>query len=401
MAKLAILGFGTVGSGVPEVLRTNAGKISRRLGETLEVKYILDVRDFSQHPDAALFVKDIEPILADAEVRVVAEAIGGLSPALEYVSRALDAGKHVVTSNKELVAAHGAALLARARQNDVCFLFEASVGGGMPLIAPLHENLAPNRISSLAGIVNGTTNFMLTLMEKQGMGFDEALRQAQQLGYAETSDPSADVDGIDAARKIAILASLCFGAHMHPQSVPARGIRSVGTEDMQAAAALGAAVRLIAWAKTDETGQVSCGVEPMLVSRENPLSCVDDVYNAVQVECDMLGRVQFYGRGAGRLPTAAALVTDAVEALKSGVSLHDSLFWEPSVPQEGLCTDNGRYRYYLRLQAPERAAALPAAKRVGDAVLLEVPITPEELAALCRQLEQDGCPIALAMKWLD
>ena len=403
MAKLAILGFGTVGSGIPEVLRTNAEKIYRRLGEELAVKYILDVRDFSQHPDAGLFVREIELILADPEVAVVAEAIGGLTPAFGYVCRALDAGKHVVTSNKELVAVHGAELLARAKQNGGCFLFEASVGGGMPLIAPLHENLAPNRITAVAGIVNGTTNFMLTMMERQGLEFDEALRQAQQLGYAETGDPSADVDGLDAGRKIAILSSLCFGRHIHPQDISLRGIRSITAQDMQAASSFGAAVRLIAWANADGQGSFACGVEPMLVSRENPLSAVDDVYNAVQAACDMLGRVQFYGRGAGRLPTAAAMVTDAIEALKIGVSLHDSLFWQAASPRGELWPDTGCYRYYLRVQSPEGAAGLlPGAQQADEgALLLDEPLAADAFSALRRQLEEKGCAVTQAMKWLD
>ncbi len=208
MISIAILGFGTVGSGVLEVLRRSAFSIERRAGQPIDVKYICDIRDFSAHPDAPLFVNNIDAILGDPEVRVVVETIGGLKPAYFYVKSALESGRHVVTSNKELVATHGAELLSIARQKGVCFLFEASVGGGTPIITPMHQCLAANVISGIAGIVNGTTNFMLTKMARENMDFEAALRLAQSLGYAETIDPSADVDGIDAQRKISILASL-------------------------------------------------------------------------------------------------------------------------------------------------------------------------------------------------
>ena len=264
MAKLAILGFGTVGSGVLEVLRRNAQGVQRRLGEELEVKYICDIRDFSAHEDAALFVNSIDTVLADPEVKLVVETIGGTKPALDFVRRALSSGRHVVTSNKELVANYGAELLALAKEKGVCFLFEASVGGGTPIITPMHQCLAANRITSVAGIVNGTTNFMLTKMERENLDFDTVLKQAQDLGYAETIDPSSDVDGIDAGRKIAILSSLAFGTHVYPQNVPTRGIRPVTTADMAAAKKLGGAVKLIAWAHKED-GPLSCGVEPMFV----------------------------------------------------------------------------------------------------------------------------------------
>ena len=220
MAKLAILGFGTVGSGVLEVLRRNAAGIERRLGQPLEVKYICDVRDFSGSEDAALFVQSPEAIWADGEVDVVVETIGGTKPAYDFVKTALQSGRHVVTSNKELVSTHGAELLALAKQNDVCFLFEASVGGGTPIITPMHQCLAANHISSVKGIINGTTNFMLTRMQREGMDFDAALKEAQVLGYAETIDPSSDVDGIDAVRKVSILASLAWCSHVYPLNLP-------------------------------------------------------------------------------------------------------------------------------------------------------------------------------------
>ena len=327
MAKVAILGFGTVGSGVWEILSKNAGVAAKRAGVPLEVGYICDIRDFSSHEAAGLFVNSIEPILRDEDVKVVVETIGGLHPAYEYVRAALESGRSVATSNKELVAEKGAELMRIAKEHGVCFLFEASVGGGTPVIGPMHRDLAANHILSVEGIVNGTTNFMLTRMQQAGLGFDEALAEAQALGYAETRDPSADVDGIDAKRKIAILASLAFGRHIPPEAVPVRGIRAVTSRDVALAAQLGCAVKLVAWARESAPGCVEAAVEPMLVKREDILSGVEDVFNAVRVRCDMLGDAVFYGRGAGKLPTASAVVADVAEALREGVAIHDTLWW--------------------------------------------------------------------------
>ena len=326
MAKIAIMGFGTVGSGVLEVCRRNAASIARRAGEPVEVKYILDVRDFSGSPDAALFTKSIDTILNDPEIKVVVETIGGTKFAYPYVRRCLESGRSVCTSNKEMVATYGAELLALAKEHSAAFLFEASVGGGTPIITPMHQCLAANHISSIRGIVNGTTNFMLTKMKRENMGFDEALKIAQQLGYAETKDPGDDVDGRDACRKIAILASLACGHHVYPDNIPTRGIRDITVADIKAAEKLDSAIKLIAWYNEGGDGQMAAGVEPMLVSNSNQLASVDDVFNAVLMKGDMLGDVVFYGKGAGKLPTASAVVADVIDALKEGVKVHDSLF---------------------------------------------------------------------------
>lgn len=402
MAKLAILGFGTVGSGVLEVLQRNAAGIQRRLGEELQVKYICDIRDFSGHPNAEMFVKDIAIVLQDPEVKVVVETIGGTKPALDFVTRSLESGRHVVTSNKELVATYGAQLLATAKRNNVCFLFEASVGGGTPLITPMHQCLAANRISSVAGIVNGTTNFMLTKMEKEGVDFDTALKEAQDLGYAETIDPSSDVDGIDAGRKISILSSLAYGKHIFPENVAMRGIRGVTQQDMAAAKKLDGAVKLIAWCHKEENGPLSVGVEPMIVKRSNQLAGVEDVFNAVMIHGDMLGNVVFYGKGAGKLPTASAVVADAIDALKDGVKIHDSLFWQPAEPIEGLYADSGRYDFYLRAANPadaDKLSKLPNAKVLeGTAAVVLPNLSAKELAATVEQLEKNGCEVALVLK---
>ena len=378
MAKLAILGFGTVGSGVHEVLRRNAQGIAKRLGQELEVKYICDIRDFSLHPDAALFVSSLDPILADPEVAVVVETIGGLKPAYSFVQRALAAGRHVITSNKELVAQYGAQLLALAKENGVCFLFEASVGGGTPIINPMHQSLAANSILSVQGIVNGTTNFMLTRMQHGNLTFEQALAEAQALGYAETADPSSDVDGLDAGRKIAILASLAGGRHIYPQNVPTRGIRRVSTKDMAAASLLDSNIKLIAWARRGADGTLACGVEPMLVPRSSFLAGVEDVYNAIQVEGDMLGEVIFYGKGAGKLPTASAVVADCIDALRIGSGIHNSLFWKPSEPIDGTYPDPMQHTYYVRLQEGASCAPLHKLPKVREVPGFNACLVPEQ-----------------------
>lgn len=365
MAKIAILGFGTVGSGVLTVLRKNAENAKKRLGEEVEVKYILDIRDFTTHPDAKLFVKDIDVILNDPEVRLVVETIGGTRFAYPYVKKALESGRSVATSNKELVATHGAELLAIAKEKGAAFLFEASVGGGTPILTPLHQCLAANNLTSIHGIVNGTTNFMLTKMAQEEMGFDEALRIAQELGYAETKDPSDDVDGPDAARKISILASLAFGKHVYPQNVPTRGIRDITVADIRQAVRMDCAIKLIAWTRKNPDGRVVAGVEPMLVPMQNQLSGVNDVFNAVLANGDMVGDVMFYGRGAGSLPTASAVAADVLDALKYGASVHDSLFWEPSEPFAGLLEDDTPATYYIRIKNIP-ASVLPALYGPGE-----------------------------------
>lgn len=409
MAKVAILGFGTVGSGVLEVLRRNAASIARRAGGPVEVKYICDIRDFSQHPDAQLFVKDIDVILNDPEISVVVETIGGVEPAYRYVKAALESGRHVITSNKELVAKHGAELLSIARRCGVCYLFEASVGGGTPIITPMHQCLAANVITRIAGIVNGTTNFMLTKMAHENMDFDSALALAQSLGYAETRDPSDDVDGLDAQRKISILASLAFGRHFFPQNVPTRGIRAITVQDMALAARQNAAVHLIAWANRQEDGTAALGVEPMLVPNHNQLAGVEDVFNAVLVEGDMLGEVVFYGKGAGKLPTASAVVADIIDALKNGVEIHDSLFWQESAPIEGVYENPEKGDYYVRL-----ANATPAVSRdlFGDEIeMLEASggetmftvrdITEREINAICRTAQSAGVQVGVILRHLE
>ncbi len=407
MANIAILGFGTVGSGVLEVIERNAATISKRTGQEVKVKYICDIRDFSQHEKASLFVNNIDVVLNDDEVDVVVETIGGINPAYMFVKQSLMSGRHVVTSNKELVATHGAELLLIARQKGVCFLFEASVGGGTPVITPLYQCLAANVVSEVKGIVNGTTNFMLTKMYRENLTFDEALKIAQDLGYAETTDPSADVDGLDAQRKITILASIITGMQVHVDSVPTKGIRDVTLTDIHAAEKLKYAVRLIAWAKIQDGGDVICGVEPCFVPFENMLAGVSDVFNAILVKADMLGDVSFYGKGAGKLPTASAVVADVMDALKNGTQIHDSLFWQETLKPEGTKEDIATYDYYVRLSQMSYENAEKVFDNIekvddtnGELLFMKKAVTTKDITKMCEEAAADGAKIGIAIKCL-
>lgn len=326
-AGVAVLGYGTVGSGVAEILTSDSADFVRKAGCELELKYILDIRDFSGDALADRFVKDLDSILADGDVSVVVEAIGGLSPALEYNTRCLKAKKSVVTSNKELVATHGSELLKLAHDNGVSFLFEAAVGGAAPIIGTMLGALAASPISEIAGILNGTTNFILTQMKQQGLGFGEALAIAQQKGYAETIDPSDDVDGIDPKRKIAILASIAFGTHVPPEKVEAVGIRNVGKNDLDAAASKDGTIKLIAHAKQFGDGAIDIGVEPMFVARSSRFYTVDDVYNACWFSCRYARDIVVFGPGAGKLETGGAIIGDIAMAVRNAGA--KPVLWAP------------------------------------------------------------------------
>lgn len=314
MANFAIMGFGTVGSGVAEVLRMNGASIAEKLGEALTLKYILDVRDLSASPYAPLVVKDFAVLENDPELEVVVESIGGAKVAYDFTRRALLAGKHVVTSNKELVAAHGRELLEIARERNVNYLFEASVGGGIPVLRPLFQCLAGNQIEEIAGILNGTTNYILTRMVQGGIPFDEALKEAQAKGYAE-ANPAADVEGLDAGRKICILSNLAWGGEVRPEAISVQGISALSLEDVDAARALGYRVKLLGRALRLSDGRVAAYVAPHLVPADSPLAGVDDVFNAILIRGNAVGDVMLYGRGAGDLPTASAVMGDVLDAL--------------------------------------------------------------------------------------
>ncbi len=330
MADIAVLGHGVVGSGVLEVMLTHRESITRRAKEEIHVKHILDLREFPELSYAASFTKDFQVILQDPEVKIVVECMGGLEPAYTFVKQCLSNGKSVVTSNKELVAAKGAKLLALAQRNNLNFLFEASVGGGIPIIRPISQCLAANEVGEIAGILNGTTNFILTKMIREHMEFGEALALAQQLGYAER-DPSADVEGADACRKICILASLAFGTHVYPEDVHTEGITRITLEDVAYADAWGGVIKLIGQVKMLESGKITIMVAPMFISRESQLANVDDVFNGILVRGDATGDVVFYGKGAGKLPTASAVVADVIDCVKH-FKARKYLFWEDAKP---------------------------------------------------------------------
>lgn len=326
--KIAVMGFGVVGSGTVELFYKNKELLEKRSGKEMDIKYILDLRDFPDSPFADKLTKNFEDILNDPEITVVAELMGGKTFAYDYTKRLLSKGISVVTSNKELVAAYGAELLKIAKASGCNYLFEASVGGGIPIIRPLHQCLAANSFERIAGILNGTTNYILTKMIYDQLSFDKALAQAQALGYAER-DPSADVDGHDATRKLCILGSLAFGKHIYPEYVHCSGIREITLDDVEYAENAGYAIKLIGLIENTPDGLVAT-VCPRLVSVNNPLSSVNDVFNAIMVTGDAVGDVLFYGRGAGKFPTASAVVADIVDAVKHEGKEIISLNWQDS-----------------------------------------------------------------------
>ena len=386
MVNVAILGFGTVGSGVAEVLDMNSAAIDRRVNNELRLKYILDVRDFPDSPYADKFVKDFSVIENDPEVDIVVETIGGAKIALEFTTRAMKAGKSVVTSNKELVATHGYELLQLARENGVNYLFEASVGGGIPVLHPMGFDLGGNQITEVTGILNGTTNYILTRMIRAGLTFDEALAEAQAKGYAE-QDPTADVEGEDACRKICILAALAFGQHVYPQQVPTEGISRVTLEDVAYAESRGLKIKLLGRCMRQPDGKVCAFVAPHLVEGENPLAGVEDVFNAVAVNGNAVGDVMFYGRGAGKLPTASAVVADIVDIARD---LHRDHFnsWGPGSEDLVASSDLVSSRWYVRAQSTMDKARLacgeiqPLARSgapAGEVAFLTAPMTEPQL----------------------
>ena len=315
MVKIAVLGYGTVGSGVVEVLRTNQKVIDERLGEELRVKYVLDLRDFPDDPVQELITHDFEDIVNDEEVRIVVEVMGGIEPAYTFVKRSLEAGKSVATSNKALVAKHGAELLRIAKEKNVNFLFEASVGGGIPILRPLHSSLTGDVIEEITGILNGTTNYMMTKMFYEGADYDEVLREAQANGFAERN-PEADVEGYDACRKIAILSSIISGKQVDFEDIYCEGITRITAEDMKYAKAMGMTIKLLATCKRDGE-KLNAMVVPCLLRAEHPLFAINGVFNSIFVHGNMLGDAMFYGSGAGKLPTASAVVGDIVEEARN------------------------------------------------------------------------------------
>lgn len=357
--KLAIMGFGTIGSGVAAIVEQNAALIERRIGAPLEVKYVLDLREFPGTSVEHKVVHDIDIIVNDPEIDVVVETMGGVEPACTFVKKALNAGKSVTTSNKVLVEKKGAELLALAEEKGVSFLFEASVGGGIPIIRPLNQCLTGDRITGVTGILNGTTNYMLTKMDREGVTFEAALKEAQRSGFAE-ADPTADVEGLDASRKIAILSALAYGAQVDYQDVPTEGITKITDTDFRYARALGLSVKLLGSSRCID-GKYYIQVSPVLLPPEHPLAAVNGVFNAILVQGNMVDQLMFYGRGAGSLPTASAVVADVIEELRNP---HTTLVksWDP---EKLTLSDIGdlRRRFFLRLSGCKdcRAAEVEAA----------------------------------------
>lgn len=328
MSKIAVLGFGVVGSGTVEVFYNNKEGICKKSGKDLDIKYILDLRDFPDSPFADKLTKDFNDILNDDEIDIIAECMGGTNPAYQFTKSLLQKGKSVVTSNKELVATKGVELLAIAKANNCNYMFEASVGGGIPIIRPLHQCLAANNITQIAGILNGTTNFILTKMIKEQMNFYDALALAQKLGYAE-KDPTADIEGHDACRKICILASLAYGKHVYPERVHTSGISRITIEDVEYAESCNCSIKLIGSVKQLENGKILPIVRAAFVDKSCPIANVDDVYNAILVKGDAVGDVMFYGAGAGKMPTASAVVADIIDVAKAERT-SISQIWETS-----------------------------------------------------------------------
>ena len=312
--KAAIMGYGTIGSGVYEVLDKNCKSVEKKAGEPIEVKYILDLREFPGSPVEKLVIHDVEQIVNDPEIGIVVETMGGTKPAYEFVKRCLLAGKHVVTSNKALVAAHGTELIRIAAEKNISFLFEASVGGGIPIIRPLVESLGGEEILEISGILNGTTNYILTKMNEEGWSFEEALKRAQELGYAERN-PEADIEGYDTCRKIAILTAVATGKEVNYEEIPTQGITKITSMDSSYAAHMGAAIKLFG-TSVNKDGKIYLEVAPVLVDAKDPLYAVTDVFNGILVVGNMLGASMFYGSGAGKLPTASAVAGDMVDAAR-------------------------------------------------------------------------------------
>ncbi|MBQ7338078.1 MAG: homoserine dehydrogenase [Clostridia bacterium] len=366
MLKIALLGFGVVGSGTAEVITENQDRIRRATGDGIEIKYILDLREFPDSPFADRIVHDYNIILNDPEVTLVAEMMGGSHPAYDFTKAALLAGKSVVTSNKEVVAKFGTELLQIADALGVYYLFEASVGGGIPILRAMAHDLASDRIMSVNGILNGTTNYILTRMVEDGISFEAALSEAQQKGYAER-DPSADVDGHDAARKIVILCAMAYGVRYNPDEIPVQGIRTVKVEHVKLAAELGCAIKLIGHTAKDAQGKTQLWVAPCAVPNANPLSHIRDVFNGILTDTDMLGQTMFYGRGAGKLPTAGAVVSDmtdiATHPYDSAIAQHwvDGSVIELSDP----ALEISDYMVCCEGMATKLAEALGAAHFVG------------------------------------
>lgn len=356
MIQVAVMGYGTVGSGVVEVIEKNKEEINKKSNEALNIKYILDLRDFPRDPYEDKIVHDVEVILNDPEVQIICETMGGLKPAYEFTKRALMSGKSVCTSNKELVATHGPELIQIAHEHTCNYLFEASVGGGIPIIRPLNYSLTAEKIDAISGILNGTTNYILTKMEREGVAFEEVLKEAQEKGYAERN-PEADIEGYDACRKIAILSSLMCGKNVRYQDIYTEGITKITATDFKYAKAMDCTIKLLGLSK-EEDGEFYAMVSPFLIPKSHPLSMVNDVFNAVCVHGNMLGDSMYYGRGAGKLPTASAVVSDVVDCARH-IGKIITCFWDAE-DVKLTSVDEVEHVFFVRVEKAKEQAAKEA-----------------------------------------
>lgn len=370
MIGLAVLGFGVVGSGVVEVIRKGSENISKKAGDQLAIKYILDVRDFSGHPESSIITKDPETIFNDSGVGIIVETIGGVGAAYEFTKRALMSGRHVVTSNKELVAVHGPELLQTARDNNVSYMFEASVGGGIPVIKPIYECLTANEITSITGILNGTTNYILTSMAKEGRNFADALKEAQKKGYAE-ANPTADIEGYDSCRKIAILLSMALEKYINYKNIPTEGIADIKYEDLKIAESIDCKIKLIAYSKL-KNGRISARVCPALIESTHTLAGVDGVFNAILISGDAIGDVMFYGKGAGKLPTASAVVGDIIDIARN-IDRVRAATWEVEPMDKLINPESEEAGYFIRVKVEnEYEAKRLITEKFGDVEFLNL-----------------------------
>lgn len=385
MVDIAILGYGTVGSGVVEVLDVNGDSISKRCGQEINIKYVLDLKDFPGEPIADKIVHDFNVIANDPDVKIVVEVMGGVEPAYTYVKEAILRGKSVCTSNKELVAKHGAELLKLSKEKSVNFLFEASVGGGIPIIRPLNQSLTADEIEEITGILNGTTNYILTKMSHDNIDFDTALKEAQEMGYAERN-PQADVEGYDACRKIAILSSLAFGMQVDFEDIYTEGITNITDIDIKYAKALGASIKLLGSSKK-ENDHVHALVAPMLIKPTHPLFSVNGVFNGIFVRGNVIGDVMFYGSGAGKLPTASAVVADVVDAAKH-LGTNIMTIWSRKKLN---LTDrkDAKHRFFIRLSDNSDETKAKVALEFGQIEEVKIPDVENEYAFITLPISEE------------
>ena len=405
MIQIAILGFGVVGSGTAEVLTENKAIIEKKVGQPFDIKYILDLRDFPDSPFADKVIHDFKIILHDPEVSLVAEMMGGSHPAYDFTKACLEAGKSVVTSNKEVVANFGTELLAVAKAHGVSYQFEASVGGGIPIIRPMNQDLSSNNITAVNGILNGTTNYILTKMEREGTPFSEVLKDAQKKGYAE-ANPTADIEGLDAARKIVILAAMAFGKRMDPNTIPCEGITKITVEDMELARELGYAIKLIGHTEIKD-GKILCMVSPRLVPFSTPLAGVSDVFNGILLDADMVGQVMVYGPGAGKLPTASAVVADMIDIMEHTPAAINAPVWTDATSEDVMDFSAYTCKRLVVVNAPLSAAdglastfgATQFSAKDGRLAMISAAYSEAEMSALLNKIAE-SYPIVTCIRVL-